>query len=64
MNNETLNNVRRIAHALYCTTGDKAAMQQLAQLLHYDQTQLTKDIADLESYTSDKVREDRTAEDN
>ena len=64
MNNETLNNVRRIAYALYCTTGDKATMQQLARLLHYDQTQLERDLVDLENYTSDKVREDRAANDD
>lgn len=59
MNQETLNNVRRLAYALYCTTGDTAAMQQLARALRYDLEQLKRDIADLESYTADKVRADR-----
>lgn len=59
MNQETLNNVRRLAYALYCTTGDAAAMQQLARALRYDLEQLKRDISDLESYTADKVRADR-----
>lgn len=57
--NERLNNVRRLAYALYSTTGDPAAMRQLARILRYMPEQLAEDIADLESYTSDKVNADR-----
>lgn len=57
--NERLNNVRRLSYALYCTTGDPAAMQQLARLLRYMPEQLAKDAADLEAYTAEKVQADR-----
>lgn len=58
---ERLNNVRRLAYALYCTTGDSVAMQQLARILRYMPEQLAIDINDLESYTSEKVCADREA---
>ncbi len=51
MTKETLNNIRRLAYALYCTTGDTAAIQQLARILRYEPTQLEKDINDLEAYS-------------
>ena len=56
---ERLNNVRRLAYALYCTTGNEAAMQQLARILRYMPEQLRQDIADLETYTAEKVDADR-----
>ena len=59
MNQETLNNVRRLAYALYCTTGSPAGLQQLARALRYDLAQLKQDIADLETYTAEKVAQDR-----
>lgn len=57
--NERLNNVRRLSYALYCTTGDPAAMQQLARILRYMPEQLAADINDLETYTAEKVQADR-----
>lgn len=60
--NERLNNVRRLAYALYGTTGDPAAMQHLARILRYMPEQLAEDIADLETYTAEKVQADREAE--
>ena len=55
--NERLNNVRRLAYSLYAA--DVATVKRLAAMLHYQPDQLTKDIADLEAYTADKVKADR-----
>lgn len=59
MSTETMNNVRRIAYALYCATGDAAAMQTLASALHYDQNQLRRDLHDLEEVTAELARAER-----
>ncbi len=64
MNTETMNNVRRIAYALYCATGDAAAMRTLANVLHYDQTQLERDITDLENVTAELARAEREGEED
>ena len=56
MNNETINNMRRIAYALYCAAGDAAAMQQIARILRYDPKQLQRDIADLDTVTAELAR--------
>ena len=55
--NERLNNVRRLAYCL--STLDNVTVKRLATMLHYQPDQLTKDIADLEAYTADKVKADR-----
>lgn len=55
--NEMLNNVRRLAYCL--STLDNVTVKRLATILHYQPDQLTKDIADLEAYTADKVKADR-----
>lgn len=66
MTNETekLNNVRRLAYALYQRHQDAPTMQRLAQILHYDQRQLVEDIVDLENYTYDRVKRDRAEMEN
>jgi hypothetical protein len=57
--NERLNNVRRLAYCLYQYEDDTHTIKQLAALLHYLPDQLQKDIADLETYTAEKVQTDR-----
>ena len=57
--NERLNNVRRLAYCLYQRKDDAAAIKQLAAILHYLPEGLQEDIADLESYTAEKVQADR-----
>lgn len=57
--NERLNNVRRLAYCLYQRKDDAAVITRLAALLHYLPEQLREDIADLESYTAEKVQADR-----
>ena len=57
--NERLNNVRRLAYCLYQYEDDTPTIKQLAALLHYLPDQLKKDIADLETYTAEKVKADR-----
>lgn len=57
--NEKLNNVRRLAYCLYQFKEDPTTIKKLAAILHYNAEQLTKDIADLETYTAEKVKADR-----
>lgn len=60
--NERLNNVRRLAFALYERRSDSLFINRIATLLHYLPEQLAEDIADLETYTAEKVQADREAE--
>lgn len=57
--NERLNNVRRLAYCLYQRKDDEATVKRLATILHYMPEQLQQDIADLETYTAEKVQADR-----
>ena len=59
MRNEKLNNVQRLAVCLGQLADHTPTVNQLARILHYNPDQLKQDIKDLESYTSEKVREDR-----
>lgn len=61
--NERLNNVRRLAYALYQRADDSLFINRIATLLHYMPDQLRQDIQDLESYTAEKVESDRPCED-
>ncbi|MBR5405686.1 MAG: hypothetical protein IK107_05255 [Oscillospiraceae bacterium] len=60
--NERRNNARRLAFALYERMNDAQTVARLATVLHYLPEQLRADIADLESYTAEKVAEDRSAD--
>lgn len=62
MDREKFNNARRLAYAMYCTTGDAAAMQKLAAVLRYDLKQLRQDIDDLEQLTGEITIEDNEIE--
>lgn len=57
--NEKQNNARRLAYCLYQRKDDAATIKRLAAILHYLPEQLRQDIADLESYTAEKVKKDR-----
>lgn len=61
--NERLNNVRRLAYALYQRSDDSLFVNRLAVFLNYMPDQLRQDIQDLESYTAEKVESDRPCED-
>lgn len=60
--NERRNNVRRLAYCLFQRCEDPAFISRLASLLHYIPDQLRQDIADMETYTAEKVNADRENE--
>lgn len=47
MNKRTEENAARLSAALYNNSGDKGVIKILAHYLHYEPTQLEKDIDDL-----------------
>ena len=57
--NQRRNNVRRLAYCLFQRKDDPQIIRTLAAALDYMPEQLREDIADLETYTAEKVREDR-----
>ena len=51
IDNEMVNNARRLAYALYCATSDPVAVQRIAIALHYDVDQLRRDMVDIDVIT-------------
>lgn len=61
IDHETLNNVRRLAIALFVRIQDEYTLKRLASVLDYMPEQLLTDVLDLDRYTSVKVQADREA---
>lgn len=59
MRNEKLNNVQRLAVCLGQFADHTPTVNQLARILHYNPEQLKRDLKDLESFTAEKVSEEK-----
>lgn len=55
---EKKNNAHRLAYSLECISEDTSRIKAVAQLLHYDSSQLKTDLKDLYNYLSELERKE------